>query len=97
MDTGHDAVPVTRREFYSALALVWAFIMLAFSTSVYNSRSPAPTNVIYLIAAFFMAASYSVISLRSGPSPRRAAVVAAILALVAFVVGAVAFFARTSH
>ena len=94
MDGGDKAAQVTRREFYSALALVWAFIMLAFSNFVYSSRSPVPTNVIYLIAALFMAINYSVASWRGNVSRKRVVVV---VALVAFVVGAVAFLARTSH
>ena len=95
METGDKATPVTRREFYSALVLVWTFIMLAFSTTVFSgSRSPvsAPANVIYLAVSVFMVITYAVASLRSDV-PRKRVVVVVLLALVALVVGAVAFLA----
>lgn len=95
MDAGDKATPVTRREFYSALVLVWTFIMLALSTTVFSgSRSPvsAPANVIYLGASLVMVTSYAVASFRSDGSRKRV-VVFVLLALVALVVGAVAFLA----
>ena len=95
METGDKAIPVTRREFYSALVLVWTFIMLAFSTTLFRgSRSPfsAPANVIFLAASLLMVTNYAIASLRSDGSRKRVALVA-LLAVVALVVGAVAFFA----
>ena len=58
METGDDAAPITRREFYRALVLIWTFIALAFSTTVFRSRSILPTNAIYLMAALLMVANY---------------------------------------
>jgi uncharacterized membrane protein len=92
-----NAAPVTRREFYRALALVWTFIMLAFSTSVYTSRSPFPVNVIYLMASVFMVIGYSAASWRGNVSRTRV-VLAVILAIGTLAVGAVAYFAgRTAN
>jgi hypothetical protein len=93
--TGDKAAPVTWREFYSALTLVWVFIMMAFSTTLFSgSRSPirSPANLIYLAASFFMAMNYSVASWRGDVSHKRV-VVAVLLAALALVVGAAAFFA----
>jgi uncharacterized membrane protein len=95
METGDIAAPLTRREFYCALTLVWAFIMMAFSTTLFSgARSPirSPANVIYLAASFFMAMNYAVASWRGDVSHKRI-IVAVLLAALALVVGAVAFFA----
>ena len=92
MDTGDKATPVTRQEFNSALVLVWVFITLAFSTTVFTSRSPGPTNAIYLVIALFMVANYTIASWR-GDVSRGRVVFAALLAAAALAVGAVAFFA----
>ena len=95
MDPGDKPIPVARREFYSALVLVWTFLMLAFSTTLFNgTRSPfsAPANVIYLAASLLMVANYSIALLRTDGSRKRVVLVA-LLAVVALVVGAVAFLA----
>jgi len=95
METGDKAPPVTRREFHSALVLVWTFIMLAFSTTVFRG-SPSPfsatANVIYLVASLFMVINSAIASFRSDPSRKRVGVVV-LFAVAALVVGAVAFFA----
>jgi hypothetical protein len=94
MSPDDQAAPVTRREFNQALVLVWTFILLALSTTVFSSRSSGPTvsHVIYLMTALGMVINYAVASWRGDVSLTRV-VVAALLALLAFVVGAVAFFA----
>jgi hypothetical protein len=75
--------------------LVWTFIMLALSTTMFGSRSSGstPAHVIYLVAALGMVVNYAVASWR-GDVSRTRMVVVAVLAVLAFVVGAVAFFAR---
>ena len=87
---------VTQREFYSALTLVWTFIMLAFSTAVFSSASPnrSMVNVLYLAISLLMVVNYSVATWRGGGASRKGLTVALTLAAVALVVGAVAFFAR---
>lgn len=95
MDSGDKATPVARREFYSALVLVWTFIMLAFSTTLFRgSPSPfsTPAAVIYLAVSLLMVANYSIALLRSDGSRKRVVLVA-LLAVVALVVGAVAYLA----
>ena len=95
METGDKATPVTRREFHSGLVLVWTFIMLAFSTTVFRG-SPSPfsatANVIYLVASLFMVINSAIASFRSDASRKRVGVVV-LFAVAALVVGAVAFFA----
>jgi len=95
MDTGNRAAHVTQREFYSALTLVWTFIMLAFSTTVL-SRSASPTrslaNVLYWAISLLMVANYAAASWRGGVSGKRV-VIAMVLAVSAFAVGVVAFVA----
>jgi hypothetical protein len=94
MDPGDKAAPVTRREFNNALVLVWTFIMLAFSTTVFRSSrgAVAAPNVIYLGVSLVMVASYAVASFRSDLSRNRV-LLAVYLAAVALAVGALAFLA----
>lgn len=94
MGERNNAAPITRDELNNALALVWTFIMIALSTTVFSSRSQSSTlpNVIYLGVALAMAINYAVASLR-GAASRKAVLFAILLAAVALVVGVVAFFA----
>ena len=93
--TENESSLVTRRDFYSALTLVWTFIMLAFSMTVFRSTSPnrSMANVFYLAISLLMVVNCGAASWRGGAS-RKGLVMAMIVAAVALVVGAVAFFAR---
>jgi hypothetical protein len=96
MDKRDNLAPISRREFYAALALVWTFIMLAFAATIFGSFR-WPTTLIYLAGSFLMVISYSVASWR-GEQPRRAIVLAVFLATVALAVGAGAYLSgRISH
>ena len=98
MDTGDKAVPVTQHEFYSALVLVWTFITIALSTTVFSgARAPvrSTASVIYLAASLLMVINYAVKSWRGNVS-RKGVVIAVVLAVVALVVGPVAYFVGQS-
>src|SRR6478672_2049090 len=96
MDKPDSAAPITRREFYGALALVWTFIMLAFATTVFGSFR-ARTTLIYLATSFLMVVSYSVASWR-GERSRTKVILAVFFAIVALAVGAGAFLSSSiSH
>jgi hypothetical protein len=89
MDKPDSAVPISRREFYGALALVWTFIMLAFATTVFGSF-PTPTTLIFLATSFLLVVSYSIASWR-GKRSHRKVVLAVFFAIVALAVGAGSF------
>ena len=94
MDTRDKTAPVTRGEFFSALVLVWTFIMLAFARTMFGGAR-TPVNAIYLAVSFFMVVGYAVASLR-GDVSRKNVMVAVVLAAVALAIGATAFFAGSS-
>jgi hypothetical protein len=91
-----EPTSVTHREFYSALTLVWAFITLAFSTTIVGSTSSnrLTPNFIYLATSLLVVIYYAVLSWRGGGSSRKAVFIAASLAAAALVAGAVAFLMR---
>jgi len=62
MDSPDRSALVTRREFYSAIGLVWLYIMLAFGQVVTSWR---PGIVVLFVGAFVMSMVYLVLSIRS--------------------------------
>ena len=62
MDNPDKAALVTRREFYSALGIVWLSFMLSFSQAAAPSR---PAAIGLSIIAFVMSMIYLVSAMRS--------------------------------
>jgi hypothetical protein len=96
MAESNEPTHVTHREFYTALTLVWTFILLAFDTAIFGTTSPTRStgNVIYLATSLLLVMYYAVLSWRGGGYSRKAVFIAASLAAAALVVGAVAFLMR---
>ena len=93
MDPGDQPIRVTQREFYSALTLVWTYIMLVIATAISGppSRFRTTITVVYWAVSVLMVFNYGAASWRGGV-PRKGVVVAVGLALAAVVVGVAAFF-----
>jgi len=94
MDTADQASRVTQREFYSALTLVWTFIMLAFSATLFGGSPSANrswASVLYWAVSLLMAVNYAVASLRGGVSGRKV-VFAVVVAGAAILIAIAAYF-----